>query len=61
MNQTKEENLNYLYPMGKGSFIRGRINTFHVSWGAHVNLTYEEVLNHLFDENIVSQMYAGQG
>ena len=56
LNQTNKEKLDYIYPMGTGSFIRGRIDFKIVSWGAHVNLTYEEVLGQLFDSNISYQI-----
>ena len=55
MNQTNNENYKHLYPVGINTFIRGRVNIFKVSWGAHVNLTYEEVLKQLFNENILLQ------
>ena len=53
MNQTNTKKFDYMYPLGKGSFIRGRIDALHVSWGAHVNLTYGQVLKQLFDEKIL--------
>ena len=57
LNQTNKDMLSKLKYPCRESFTRGRVGLRTVSWGAHVNLTYEEVLKQLFDENVASQVY----
>ena len=56
MNQTREEVLIQLKYYHKKHFYQGLVDWIQVSWGAHVNLTYEEVLDQLFDVNISSEI-----